>query len=484
MAVVVIIAALLTAFASASAVNRQSGACLKGTTMINEVFDPHQCHPYAGYGRMSNDSQNPHSPERQYGSLDEVLKRLKLPWVLIKNYRDDALSGRLVGKRPGFQAMLSDIRTGIIEVDLILVDTYERVGRAEEIPSILRELRVKHGVLLLAANKNFAAPTGAEGMLLAAVEQFRATEDNRTKAHQVVSGKNLKARNGFWPGGPIPIGLKLEAVFGTRKGIEVLDGHKLVPDPTTAWIVQKLFQKADESKWGSTRLARWLNDDAGIPDEYKPFYSDSVAYILNNHIYQGELIWQRNATDIIADTRRVVRNPADVVKTYSEFCEPLVSPALWGRVHALRQERSKKIKLARAEKKTANAKKIKPLAPGLVLKHPLSGLVRCAHCGSAMRPMTSGAKSKAGATYCYYTCPRAHVHACPNNIYVREEPLRTAVLSAFRDRLFTSSLGEGQMPDWYAPLIEDVQRELNEIHGGDRDERPALRVRRAWRAAP
>ena len=78
--------------------------------------------------------------------------------------------GPLVGKRPGFQRMLKDLRSGRVKADLILVDTFERFGRAEEIASIRQKLEARHKILVLTADSNFTDPTSPAGRALAAIE--------------------------------------------------------------------------------------------------------------------------------------------------------------------------------------------------------------------------------------------------------------------------------------------------------------------------
>jgi len=442
--------------------------------MIHREFDPFLPHPFVRYARMSSSRQNPLSPEQQFNTIDDVVALLGYPWVHVKDYRDDGRSGRLIAKRKGFQRMLTDIRAGIVKPDLILIDTFERLGRADEIAIIRRELEVEHGVLVLSADNRFSDPTSIPGKALASFEQMRATEEGRIKAHQVLRGKRSAAERGYWPGGPVPLGLKPESVLVTRNGAEEVDGRRLVPDPRTSWIIRALWDKADETGWGTTRLARWLNGRPDVPDKFRPFYPDSVGYMLDNRIYAGDLVWERNSTDIINDTRRVVPNPEEQVRVYPGFCEPLVPAELWDRVHTLRRKRSEAIKRARAAKHDDDGKKIAPLAPGITLKHPLSGLVRCGHCGRAMQPISSGARSKAGRTYSYYRCVGRHIRTCPNKKHVPEETLRAAVLAALRRRLFPPPEHEGDVPTWFGPLVHDVQHELDRTRDGDHDERPAL----------
>src|SRR5690349_4731566 len=117
--------------------------------MLRRRFDPLKPLLAVLYLRMSSDDQNPRSPQQQRDTIEAALRRLGYPWVIVDAYADEAVSGRYLRRRAGFQQMLSDIRTGKVKVDVILVDTFERFGRADELASLRQELHRHHGVLVL-----------------------------------------------------------------------------------------------------------------------------------------------------------------------------------------------------------------------------------------------------------------------------------------------------------------------------------------------
>ena len=182
-------------------------------TMLKRQFDPSRPHRYVRYGRVSTEMQNPRSPEQQFDTIDMTLRRLGYTWTHAVDYRDDAVSGRLVAKRPGFQKMLSDLRSGSVEADLILVDSFERFGRADEIGAIRQQLQSRDKILVLTADSQFTDPTSIAGRALTMIENIRATEDGRIKAHNVLRGKRDLASRGRWPGGPVPLEFRLRSVL-------------------------------------------------------------------------------------------------------------------------------------------------------------------------------------------------------------------------------------------------------------------------------
>lgn len=425
--------------------------------MIEIRFDPWKPHLVVLYVRMSDPKQNPRSPEQQIAEIKAVLARLGYPWVIIKVYRDDGISGRLIRDRPGFQSMMREIAAGIIKPSLIAVDTSERFGRAKELDAIRTTLETDYGVLIVAANNHFADPTGSQGRLTTVFENYRATEEGRVKAHQVLRGKRDTARLKRWPGGPAPLGYKLQAV--TPPGGDVASTYNiLVPHPEDRFIIEKIFKLADETGWGATRIANALNSDPSIPECFKPLTESTVSYIVDNDIYMGTLVYGENRCDIIKD-RRVVRPVEDAreIERVEGFCEPLIAPEVFARIQE-RKARRAAAWMARQEPKEGRL--IRPLTPGISLVYPLAGLVRCGVCGSAMTARPSGRKSRSGTTYVYYSCPRGPTDACTNRRHVREALLWPATVSAVRSQLFPVGGVVGTVPEWLPTIFSLVEQEL------------------------
>jgi DNA invertase Pin-like site-specific DNA recombinase len=238
---------------------------------------------------MSSDQQNPRSPEQQFRTINDTLQRFGYRWITVRDYRDDAKSGKFMRGRPEFQQMLEDIRTGAMQVDLILVDTLERFGRMQDLDTIRRELQNKYGVLILTADTSFADPTSPQGRVFGVVEAVRASEESRVKAHNVRRGKRDAALAGHWPGGPPPFGFRLKTVVTERRGHREVAHSMLEPDPESASVIQLLFEKASESGFGQNRLARFLNDHPDVPQKFKPIEPTKVGRWLDNRVYLGEL---------------------------------------------------------------------------------------------------------------------------------------------------------------------------------------------------
>ena len=430
--------------------------------MIQRTIDFMAVLAYVLYARMSDPSQNKSSPDQQFREIRERIARAKRPWRELMSYRDDGISGRLIKKRPGFQSMLRDIELEVIKPDLILVDTAERFGRADEMAEIRRKLYTQHGVVLLTANSDFADPTGPLGKAMAASENNRTTEDSQIKAHNVVRGKKDSVLNGKWPGGPPPFGFRLKRVedpTNKRTGFySVLD-----PIPEILVHLAALSEHAARTGEGPDRQAGWWNSCDAIPASYKPISPSTIRYMQRNEIYVGVLAWGKNNTDIIDDVRVLVPNPHGPSAVNETFCAPSIDPDLKREVDRQRKIRSEAHRANRpAKDEPANA--LAPLARGLTLKYLLAGLVRCAHCGSAMRTVPSchtekGPNGDKVYRYVHHSCPRSGSGACVNHKYIREEKLRAAVVGHLRARLFPLP-SDGGPPGWLPELVGLIEADI------------------------
>ncbi len=414
--------------------------------MIQHAFDPQKPHRYFRYGRMSDPKQSADSPEQQFASIDRMVRGKAYPWRHVRDFRDDYISGRLMMQRPGFQEMLRVIRTHEENVDLILVDTTERFARSDELPMLRKELWETYGVLILDVRSNFASPLTAQGQIYASYEAIRATDDGRIKAQQVRRGKRAKVEKGFWPGGPIPRGFRLQAEREIVKGVEKTIGHRLVIDELTALIVVLLFEKAHETQWGEDRLAEFLNAHPQVVATGRQFYGSTVGSMLEQTLYKGLMVWPKVETDIIAD-RRVIQPVTDEneILRLENWCPSIVPAELFDDVFAVRKERGEVLKAQRRQKGDLE-KQLLPPAPGMTVRYPLAGLVFCELCGAVMTVSSSGSYTRADGTvsnYGGYVCPRARSGMCDNKVRISEEWLRSFVFQTLLSRLFGKNCDDG-----------------------------------------
>ncbi|HEY4261959.1 MAG TPA: recombinase family protein [Schlesneria sp.] len=405
--------------------------------MLKTNFDAKRPYRVVIYVRMSSTRQNPRSPDQQIATINEVIKRLGLPWIVVAIYRDDAISGTLTKRRPQFQKMLSDLRSGAVQADLIAVDTFARLTRSKDASHIRHKIE-RMGLLVVTANSSFADPTTIGGKAHGLIEEIQVNHENEEKAHNVVRGKKDAARAKQSVGGPSPFGTRLRNVMVTRGAVEEIDHRVVEPDPETKWIVVEAFRLADEHGMGTARIARRLNADPAIPAKSKPFHSATIGRILDNPIYYGELVWGKNCTGIVDDVRVVQPLPESDWIRVPDYCEPIVSREHWNRVQAIRNARRNRNRVAEACAPPTD-RLLGLRAPGIALKYILTGLVRCAHCRRAMTPSSSAeyhAKDGTAKRYVAYACPGLPDGTCDNGRRIPEPWLRGIIMELVRVRLF------------------------------------------------
>ena len=410
--------------------------------MIRSQYDFRKSINYIRYGRMSDPNQNPSSPDQQFTTIDLALGRCGYNhWNHLADYRDDGISGRLLRKRLGYQKMLFDIKSGVISPDVILVDDIDRFGRVDDLKEIRRDLYNKYGVLILDAKSYFGDPNTPQGRMYNAMEEARAVEEGKTKAHRVFRGKRDAISQGRWSGGKPPFGYQLE----TRQ--EDANGHShsysiIVPDPETARTIVLLFRKADETGWGQDRLSKFLNNHEEVPEHHKPFHGSTVGSWLDNEIYIGKMVWPKVTTDIISDCRVIEKIPVEEQLCIDDYCTPIVEHDVFDRVRRIRKARGQLRKAALAETTPQSDKQIKAPAPGMTLRYLLTGLVRCGHCNRSMVPNSGGryvTKDNEIRKYTSYACPGHKAGICSNKKTIPEKWLRQMVVDAIKSRLFPSS---------------------------------------------
>ena len=444
--------------------------------MIIRKFELNLPYTVVIYVRMSDKKQNERSPDQQIAEIKRTIKRLKLPWKIKVIYRDDAVKGALIRKRPQFWRMLNDIYSGAIKPNLVLVDTTERFARAKEMNSIREKLWEEHGVLLLTANNNFASPLTPEGKVYAAVEAMRATEENRIKAHQVLRAKRDTIALGRWPGGPAPRGYTLRKIIEQdEKGNDQFVGSHLVLDSKeiNIDIIKKAFRVCRKTGKRGSRLAKHLKALPQFREEFSDLSGDTVNNWLKNTIYKGVLTWGIHCTGIVNDVRRLELNDEEDVIVKEDFCEAIVDEDTWNHVNLGRERRAK------SSSGDGSDKLLKPLAPGFKIKYMLTGLARCDCCDGSMNPVAN--RSKAGVSYVYYRCTRAYDNNCVNHAYIHEPWLRGQVIGYINSQLLGDSNGndaalESSANETTGEICSLVEDYLEQQSSTENDSRPAIKA--------
>ena len=332
---------------------------------------------------------------------------------------DDGYSGSNF-ERPAFQAMLEDIRHGI--VDCVVVKDLSRFGR-EYIDSgkYIERLFPALGVRFIAINDNYDSLKGKNQADEIIIPFKNLINDAYCRDISIKIRSNLEIKR-----------KKGECVtpfvaFGYRK--TKTDKHKLEIDPSAGGVVQDIF-KMKLQGMSQDAIANRLNE-LGIlsPFEYKIssgsryetgfrqkeqalWSSVTVRRILENEVYIGNLVQGKRTTPNHKVKQTYVKPEDDWIRIEKNH-EPLVSDRDFEIVQRL---------LGMDTRTSPDQKQV----------YLLSGIAVCADCGA---PMTRKVSTVAGKKYAYYLCSTNKETKRCSSHRIPEKDLEDAVLVMLKQHI-------------------------------------------------
>lgn len=225
----------------------------------------------AVYARQSVEKMNSISIESQIAFCRQAAGQE----LLI--YLDRGYSGKNT-RRPDFQRLLADVQAGKIEK--IYVYRLDRFSRSVADFGKLWEILRAHKVEFVSINENFDTSTPMGRAMLHIIMVFAQLE-RETTAERVRDNYYRRASLGSWPGGAAPYGFTIGRCSDR-------EGH-LVPtlliDPKKSEIVRRVFSAYAEEEATLGSVARLLNE-AGIPGPRRTTWDNiSVSRMLHTPCY-------------------------------------------------------------------------------------------------------------------------------------------------------------------------------------------------------
>ena len=309
-------------------------------------------------------------------------------------------------RRPEFQKLI-DLATGTDRpLDIILVHSMSRFFRDQfQSEFYIRKLR-KAGVDVVSITQPFENdPTGnLMRQFLGLFDEYQSKEN----AKHTLRAMRENARQDFWNGARAPFGYAVEEA--ERRGTKAK--KRLVILESEASLVRHIFDLAlgrHGPSLGIKAIVNRLNGE-GISFRGKPFHISSVHRILTSRTYVGEHIFNQRCAK------------TGEVKARDEWVTSSV-PAIIA---------SEDFEHIQASLEARNPKRTPPrIVNGPTL---LTGMARCASCGSGMTIRTG----KSGR-YRYYTCAgcaQKGKSVCAG-CSISMPKLDGLVLDHLADRLFT-----------------------------------------------
>jgi len=311
------------------------------------------------YTRKSSDE----GLEKEFNSLDAqreaceafIKSQKHAGWIAVSDlYDDGGLSGGTM-ERPALQRLLSDIKTG--KVQIVVVYKVDRLTRSLADFAKIVDIFDAQGASFVSVTQQFNTTTSMGRLTLNMLLSFAQFE--REIAGERIRDKIAASKaKGMWMGGTVPL------------GYDVKD-RKLTINPAEAETVRLIFQRYAEL--GSVKLLQAELDRRGLRSKRREGakglitggakFSHGILYlILQNRLYRGEVAHKGNV--------------------YPGQHEAIVDPELWSVV----------------QDKLAANRRARSLAVGAEAPSLLSGLL-FDHNGNRMTPTHA---NKRGRRYRYY----------------------------------------------------------------------------------
>ena len=392
------------------------------------------------YARYSSDNQREASLEDQFRLCRDHAAREG--WEIAGVYQDAGISGSSTILRPGIQKLVRDAQCR--EFDVVVAEALDRISRDQaDVATLYKHLKFAGvPIVTLAEGTISELHVGLKGTMNALFLKDLAMKTRRGLRGRVEAGKS---------GGGLCYGYRVVKKFDANG--EALRGDREIVS-SEAEIVRRIFHEFAAGT-GPRAIAKKLNEE-GIDGPESKLWNDTTIRghvkrgtgIINNELYIGRLIWNRQRYVKDPSTgRRVSRLNPDAEWIVSQVPElRIVEDKLWESVKARQQEIAQKhINLTEAVRRHHNNRLSVAHRP----KSLLSGLVFCGSC--------DGPCSLRGGNR--FVCSN-HVGkgSCPNNRTIAREKLEGRVLAGLKDRMMAPEAAEAAMRA-YAEETNRLNRE-------------------------
>ena len=376
---------------------------------------------YVRLSKEDGDKLESDSIQNQKRIIEQHIKYLQDQGEQIASmevYSDDGYPGGNFD-RPEYKRMMQDIEAGTI--NCVIFKDNSRLGRNyPELGRLMEEYFPQKGIRVISVLNHIDSLKDPHGYCSAIVSFSNIMNDDyiRQLSIKIKSTFAMKRERGEFLGNYAP--------YGYMKSPE--DRHKLVIDPEAAKVVRMIFQWYAGGTPAS-RIVKQLNAlEIMPPSVYKTskgcrgfdqhssggvkrnaWALTTVNSILKDEVYIGNLVQgKRKSTSY--RTKKMVPTDESEWTVIEGTHEAIIPDEVFAAVH----ERYSRHPRARK---------------GLQTSYPLSGFVKCAHCGGRMNRNVSHGVARFRCMTRIYSPEKCQ---CPS---IREAALETAILKAIQGQI-------------------------------------------------
>ncbi len=381
------------------------------------------------YARYSSDNQREASITDQFRICRAYAE--KQGWSIVEEYSDQAISGASL-LRPGIQSLIGDALRG--RFDIVLAEAMDRLSRDQEDIAGLFKRFVFANVKMVTLSEGDVTHlhVGLKGTMNALFLKDLADKVRRGLRGRVEDGKS---------GGGNSYGYDVVKSFDAKG--EPVRGNRTI-NHAEADVVRRVFREyaaGASPKRIAIRLNReGISGPAGREWGFTTIYGSPKRGngILNNEMYVGRIVWNRQRFVKDPDTgKRVSRlNPREewVIQDVPEL--RIIDQDLWDAVKT-RQQAVKQNTETGGENGIWERRRARYL---------LSGLTRCGVCG--------GGYSTISATHLGCSTAR-NKGTCKNRMAIKRTDLEERVLSSLKGKLMDPAL--------FWEFCDEFTREMNRL---------------------
>lgn len=364
---------------------------------------------YIIYSRKSKFTGKGESIENQIELCKkQLINKYNITLDNIKVYQDEGFTGYNTN-RPQFQEMMKDIRSRTIKC--VIVYRLDRISRNVSDFCNLKNEFLKYNVDFISVTENFdtSTPMGSAMLMISSV--FAQLERD-TIAERIRDNMYELAKTGRWLGGNTPLGYKSQKVETMDLDGKKRSLYKLEIIPEEAEIIKLIWNKMCELK-GLGKLESYLLRQGIKTRNGNNFTRFSLITILKNPVYviaddnikqffekKNVTIYENNEIKLDNNQGLIAYNKREELigktKTYKDISEWIVAVGkhqgiisseqfieVWNLLETNKDKRS------RSPRQNTSI---------------LSGIIRCKHCGSYMRPRLRNKVAHNGERNFSYLC--------------------------------------------------------------------------------
>lgn len=380
------------------------------------------------YGRYSDSNQDDgFSIEYQLSECTDYMNKHGMS--LHKTYIDQAVTGTKVAGRDAFHELVHDVKNGLI--DVVIVYKFSRIFRNAYESHVYRKLFEQHGVKLISVTQQVDDETSSGKLMIGVMANIDEYQSAVISDH-VKSAMREMVSEGFFAGGTVPYGYKLESVQHGKK-----TRKRYVPDEFEKEVVNKLFELY-ANNYSLKYLQDYTKSIGAAARSGKPFSIQTIARMLRNDFYIGVLRYNAQGHEPIV---------------VHDIIPPIVDKMLWDRV----QQRHKNRNYVKPRKR-------KDL-------YSLTGKIVCGKCGAHFFGIRSASVQRGKKyDYKYYVCSTSKTYHTCSCKRVRKDFLEKAVLDEIKRYILNEKaiyqianeiiVKLGENPDGQKNKLKEARKEL------------------------